>query len=316
MTEGRLSAPVLFLVFKRPDTTRLVFEAIRNARPARLWVAADGPRADRPGEADLCRETRDIIKVDWDCDLRTQFRDRNLGVKAGVAAAISWFFESAEEGIVLEDDCLPHPDFFVFAAELLARYRDDPRVMHISGDNFQFGRRRGAASYYFSRYVHCWGWATWRRAWALYDLDMRSFPEFASSRKIETILKTRRARAYWLKVFGDAHAGRHDTWDYAWGYQVLSRGGLCAVPNVNLVRNIGFGAEATHTFDPANRLSGLPTEALGPLVHPRAVAVDEAADDFEFRRVLLAPYSRRLLGRIRGLLRTPTSDKIRHRRRA
>jgi len=303
MTGDSLSTPVLFLVFKRPGTTRRVFEEIRKARPARLWVAADGPREGRPGEAELCRETREVIKVDWECDLRTLFRDRNMGVKAGIASAIDWFFESAEEGIILEDDCLPHPDFFTFAAELLARYRDDPRVMHISGDNFQFGRRRGEASYYFSRYAHCWGWATWRRAWAFYEMDMGSFPEFASRRGIEKIVRKSRAREYWMKVFGDAHAGRHNTWDYSWAYQVLSRGGLCAVPNANLVTNIGFGKGATHTFEPANRLSGIPTESLGPIIHPAVVAADEEADDFELERVLLTPFRRRLLDRLGKLLK-------------
>ena len=301
MTEIRLSTPVLFLVFKRPDTTRRVFEEIRKARPVRLFVAADGPRDGRPEEAELCRQTRQLIKPDWDCDLRTLFRDRNFGVKAGIASAIDWFFESVEEGLILEDDCLPHPDFFTFAAELLSRFRDDPRVMHVSGDNFQFGRRRGEASYYFSRYAHCWGWATWRRAWTFYDRDMSSFPEFAAERRIEKVLEKSRARRYWMKVFRDAHAGRHNTWDYAWVYEVLARGGLCAVPNANLVTNIGFGEGATHTFESADRLAGIPAEPLGPVVHPADVAADEAADDFELKRVLLTPFGRRLRDRL-GLL--------------
>jgi hypothetical protein len=298
MTGDSLSTPVLFLVFKRPGTTRRVFEGIRKARPARLFVAADGPRDGWTEEAELCRETREVIRVDWECDLRTLFRDRNLGVKAGVASSIDWFFENAGEGIILEDDCLPHPDFFTFAAGLLARYRDDPRLMHVSGDNFQLGRRRGEASYYFSRYAHCWGWATWRRAWALYDVEMGGFPGFASRREIDKIIGNRRVRNYWMKVFGDAHSGRYKTWDYAWAYEVLARGGLCAVPNVNLVTNIGFGEGATHTFEPVSRMSGIPTESLGPLVHPAAVAVDEEADNFEFRHLLQPLLRGRLFDRL------------------
>jgi hypothetical protein len=299
MTKPGLAAPVLFLVFNRPDVTRRVFEEIRRARPAGLYVAADGPRTDRPGEAELCRETRELIKVDWECDLHTLFRDENLGVRAGVSSALSWFFENVAEGIVLEDDTLPEPSFFGFASELLDRYRDDPRVMHISGDNFQFGRRRGKAGYYFSRYVHGWGWATWRRAWAHYDLDMASFPRFVSEGRIEDIIPDKRMQRYWMRVFGDAYEGRHNTWDYSWAYAVLARRGLCAVPNVNLVTNIGFGRTATHTFADSSRFANIPTARLGPLTHPPVVAADDKADEYEDKHVFLAPLRRRLADRLK-----------------
>ena len=303
MNVNNLATPVLFLVFRRPDRTRRVFEEIRRAKPARLFVAADGPRESRPEEAELCRQTREVIRPDWPCDLHTLFRDTNLGNRANISSAVTWFFENAEEGIVLEDDCLPHPDFFSFSSALLERYRDDRRIMHISGDNFQFGRRRGEASYYFSRYAHCWGWATWRRAWSFYDLEMSSFPRFAADRKIDGLVPNRRARRYFTTVFRDAHAGRHKTWDYAWAYSVLSRGGLCAVPNANLITNIGFDEEATHTFDPQSEYANIPLESLGRLVHPAAVLPDKEADDFEFARLARRPLRRRLLDRLGRLVR-------------
>ena len=152
-----LQAPALFLVFNRPDTTARVFEALRAARPARLYVAADGPRPNREGEAARCDDVRRIAtQVDWPCKVTTLFRDRNLGCRIGVSTAIDWFFEHEEEGIVLEDDCLPSTSFFPYCAELLARYRHDERVMCVSGDNFQLGREVTQYSYYFSRNIHCW----------------------------------------------------------------------------------------------------------------------------------------------------------------
>jgi len=159
MTAASLKAPVLLLIFNRPDTTQLVFNKIRKARPAELYIAADGPRKNQPDDPENCRKAREILRqVDWDCKISTLFREENLGCKIGVSSAIDWFFSEVEEGIILEDDCVPDQSFFQFCQELLARYRDDKRVMMISGDNFQFGRRRTDYSYYFSQYVHIWGW--------------------------------------------------------------------------------------------------------------------------------------------------------------
>jgi hypothetical protein len=176
------NTPVLFLIFNRPNTTEQVFEAIAKAKPRCLFVAADGPRTDKEGEAEKCQAVRDIIKrVDWDCEVKTLFREQNLGCKEAVSSAITWFFEQVEEGIILEDDCLPSDSFFSFCAELLEKYRDDKRIMMISGDNFQDGIQRGDASYYFSSVPWIWGWATWRRAWRLYDREMQTFPSFVKA---------------------------------------------------------------------------------------------------------------------------------------
>jgi hypothetical protein len=302
MKQAGLSTPVLFLIFKRPEVTRLVFEEIRRARPTSLFVVADGPRKDLPGEADLCEETRAIINVDWDCDLRTLFRSTNLGTRQGVSSAVTWFFQNVEEGIVLEDDCLPDPSFFSFAQELLARYRDDPRIMHISGDNFQSGRRRGDASYYFSRYPHCWGWASWRRAWALFNLKMTTFSRFASERQIVKTIKNGASQRYWTRALKLAYEQRVGCWDCAWAYAVISHRGLCAVPNENLVTNIGFGNDATHTREPDSRFACIPTTPMGPIIHPEVVADDDEADNFEVRHVLIPPLRLRLLNRLRRAL--------------
>lgn len=174
-----MNCPVLFLIFNRPDTTRKVFAEIRRAKPARLYIAADGPRKERTTDIALCEQTRDIInEIDWPCQSYTLYRKENLGCKLAVSSAINWFFEREESGIILEDDCLPHPTFFKFCEIMLERYKDDTRVMHIGGSNFQEGMIRGDGDYYYSKWTPVWGWASWRRAWKNYDVNMVKWIEF------------------------------------------------------------------------------------------------------------------------------------------
>ncbi len=244
---GPCSTAILFLVFNRPETTARVFEAIRTAKPPRLYVAADGPRAKRKGEASTVAKVRQIATaVDWPCEVKTLFRDENLGCKRSVSEAITWFFDNEEQGIVLEDDCLPHPDFFGWCETLLNRYAHDDRVWVITGNNFQHGIRRGEASYYFSRYNHVWGWASWRRAWQKSDMAIAFWPEWKKSESWKASWDDGVARAYWEKIFERTYRAEIDTWDYSWTASVWYHGGLTATPNVNLVSNIGFGKDPQH----------------------------------------------------------------------
>jgi hypothetical protein len=244
-----LKTAVLFLVFNRPDTTAQVFDAIRKARPPRLYVAADGPRANREGEAEKVAKVREIATaVDWPCEVRTLFRDANLGCKRAVSGALDWFFGEEEAGMVLEDDCLPHPDFFRFCDALLERYAEDERVSVITGDNFQRGLRRGDASYYFSRYNHCWGWASWRRSWRLYDGELSFWSDWKTSADWRERTPDTVERRYWEAIFDRVAHGEIDSWAYPWTASVWYHGGLTATPNVNLVTNIGFGEDATSPF--------------------------------------------------------------------
>lgn len=273
----QLDTPVALIIFNRPDTTRRVFAAIRGARPRRLLVVADGPRPGRPGEAEACAEARSIIDaVDWPCDVQTNYAEANLGCKRRVSSGLDWVFQTVEEAIILEDDCVPHPSFFTYCTELLGRYRDDERVMHIGGANFQLGRRYGDAAYYFSRYAHVWGWASWRRAWTHYNVELRRWPI-----ERETILnqfETSWEADFWRFVGEATSAGKIDTWDYQWALACLERRGLAIVPNGNLVANIGFGPNATHTSQ-ASRLANLPLEPLAlPLAHPQSVEREAEAD--------------------------------------
>ena len=287
MTDFQLTTPVAFLIFNRPDTTVRVFEAIRQAKPPKLLVVADGPRPDRAGDVEKCKAARAIIEgVDWDCEVLTNYSDLNLGCKNRVSSGLDWVFSLVEEVIILEDDCLPHPSFFRFCQDLLDYYRNDQRIMAISGDNFQFGRKRTEYSYYFSRYNHIWGWATWRRAWQYYDGEMKYWPEIRDGYWLNAILGDSQAIKYWAKVFQTTYDNKVDTWDYPWTFACWIQNGLTILPNVNLVSNIGFGEDATHTIGSKSRVANLPVKEMNfPLKHPPFLLRQVKADDFTYRNL-------------------------------
>jgi hypothetical protein len=267
-----LTTPVLFLVFNRLDTTKQVFEAIRQAKPPKLFIAADGPRVDRDDEAEDCDTVRQFImnNIDWECEVKTLFRDQNLGCRVAVSSAIDWFFENVEAGIILEDDCLPHPDFFNFCQDMLEYYRNDESIMHISGANFQFGKQRGDGSYYFSRYAHIWGWASWRRAWQYYDVNMKSFPNFKEQNIIGDIFPDKKIQCRWLEILDKIYSKDpiFNTWDFQWAYTVLLHQGRCITPNCNLISNIG--GSATHEINSKHvdlKLCSLGDKVLHPCIH-------------------------------------------------
>ena len=277
-----LSTPVAFIIFNRPDTTERVFEAIRQAKPQKLLVVADGPRPDRPGEAEKCAETRAVIdRVDWDCEVLTNYSHSNLGCKCRVSSGIDWVFSQVEEAIILEDDCLPAPSFFQFCQTLLERYRHDDRIMHIDGTNLQFGQTRTPYSYYFSKYAGIWGWASWRRAWQNYDVDLKSWEQFKISKAIESVHLNPYEQRYWSELLDRVCQGQIDTWDYQWNYACWSQSGLAIVPEVNLITNIGFRSDATHTHQ-VSHLSELPLSEISQIEHPRFVVAHREADEYIF----------------------------------
>ena len=277
-------SPIVFFIFNRPEQTARTFAAIRAARPPTLLVVADGPRPDRAGEQELCARTRAVIDgVDWPCQVLRNFADTNMGCGKRVSSGLDWAFALVDEAIILEDDCLPDPSFFPYCAELLERYRADERVMMISGDNFQNGVSRTSDSYYFSRLPHCWGWATWRRAWQHYDFTMADWPQRRATRWLKPIAGYPVLERYWMRCFDDTASGKIDTWDYQWMYCMFVRNGLSIVPNVNLVTNIGFGDAATHTLA-FNDRHAVPCRAMDfPLRHPAPVTPCVTADEFEER---------------------------------
>lgn len=272
------NTPIAYFIFNRPRHTLESFKAIRAQRPSTLLIVADGPRLSHPTDDERCRETREIVQqIDWPCTVLRNYSDKNLGCKRRVSSGLDWVFEQVDKAIVLEDDCIPHEDFFNFCDDLLVRYEQDERIWVITGNNFQDGKKRGNASYYFSKFNHCWGWATWKRAWQHYRVDVPFWPSWKDTKDWKKKLPDPVERKIWADLLDRVKSGEIDTWDYQWTACVWYHGGLTATPNVNLVTNIGFGPDATHTLTNTDQ-EGLPTESMGALRHPSLVRQDLAAD--------------------------------------
>jgi len=281
---GPLRTPVAMAIFRRPDTTAVVLDAVRQVRPERLLVFGDGPRPGVPTDAADCSAARAVVDaVAWDCQVDTCFSDVNLGLRRRMITGLDWVFEQVEEAIVLEDDAVADPTFFRFCEELLERYRDEPRVMGISGNDFRSELAGAAESYRFSRYQLIWGWATWRRAWQRNEADLADWPALRDAGWLEAELNDARAAAYWTHLLDRAHGGM-DTWDYGWTFSCWRHGGLAALPTTNLVSNVGFRSDATHTQVAEGNTSpfaALPTAPMEfPLRHPVEVEPDAATDAF------------------------------------
>lgn len=263
------NVPVLFIIFKRYDTTVKVFERIREAKPKKLYVAADGPR--NAGEKEMCDKTRSVISlVDWDCEVLTLFRDDNIGCKYMPYESISWFLEHEAEGVILEDDCVPDPSFFPFMEQMLERYRDDSRIGMIAGHSDVSIPL--PTSYVFSRFKACWGWATWRRAWQFMDLELENYDY---RKEVAPLMVYEPGRvAHWLTALDLIDQHKVNAWDWPWYFSQAAQNLLCVFPSRSLVSNIGFGEDGTHCLGeaPPEALASFPMEF--PLVHPRTVIVN------------------------------------------
>ena len=278
------NTPVLFIIFNRPDSTQKVFEAIRQAKPVKLYVAADGPRINVNGESKKCGESRAIInKIDWECDLKILFQERNLGCSLGPRTAFDWFFSHEKEGIILEDDCMPHPDFFTFATLMLIKYRNESKIISISGSNLGYELKNGE-SYTFSRFMNMWGWATWADRANAIDYSLNKWKELKNP--LWYIFKKMRQNIfdfdinwylYWKDKF-DLTVKANSTvswWDWQWIWHQISHEQLSIVPAVNLISNIGFNEEATHTTKIDNPASNLPVNPFSfPLSNPKKTRPD------------------------------------------
>lgn len=241
--------PILFVVFNRLETVKRTFEAIRKAAPQKLFIAADGPRDSHPGEEEMCRTVRSYIleHIDWKCEVRQRFQEKNLGCRKAVSSAVNWFFSEVEEGIILEDDCLPCQDFFRYAAAALEFYRNDPAVMHINGNTMSRYAPNGQECAYLYRYAHVWGWASWRRAWNFYDADLK---DFTPEKIYEVFPDDRKQAARWNEILKNVLAGKpgFNTWDFQWTYTVMINKGWCVAPVSNLISNIG-SEQSTHDME-------------------------------------------------------------------
>lgn len=304
------NTPILLIIFKRKDTALKVLDTIRKVKPKKLYIAADGWRNEE--EKIKCIDTREAVlkAVDWDCDVKTLFQDKNLGCCNGVATAITWFFDNEEQGIILEDDIIAENSFFYYCEKLLNYYKDNGKIMHISGDS-PLDRKVGNASYYFATVQHCWGWASWRRAWKYYDSTMNTISYKDTKNTLKKRYKDFNIKDYWQRWF--YRTADINTWDYQWTYCIMSKGGICINPSLNLTSNIGFGADSTHTGDPEDENANRKTYPIDieNIIHPKEIKCDSQADfEIAIKRFNIKPFSlkhnitreiKRIINQIRGI---------------
>jgi hypothetical protein len=277
--------PVLFIIFNKTEETKRVFDVIRSQEPEFLFIAADGPRPDRPYEIEKCEYIRRwaIENIDWDCEVKTLFREENIGCGRGPSEAISWFFEHVDEGIILEDDCLPNGSFFRFCEENLVKYRFDNRISIISGNNFQKTQPMAIESdYYFSVFPSSNGWATWKRTWDEYDYQIKKWGNPCKKNLLQFLFNEKKYQRWWKNQFDWIYSARpEDMWDFQFHFHCMYRKQLAIIPKANLVTNIGYGPDATHSADPNSYFANVPTHELNfPLKHPENIERNYEADLF------------------------------------
>lgn len=280
------SLSIAYIIFNRPRHTRETFEAIRAQRPGRLFIIADGPRTDHPTDIERCKAVRQIVEnIDWPCEVHREYSESNLGLKRRISSGLDWVFGLTETAIILEDDCLPHPDFFIFCQMLLERYKEDERIWVITGNNYQNGKSRGEASYYFSKFGHCWGWASWRRAWKNFDGDLTFWPQWKGSEDFRKKMPDPFEQRYWIDILDRVYKGEINSWAYPWLATLWYHGALTATPRVNLVTNIGIGPDSTHTHALEDE-PGTPVLPLGNITHPSKIEQSLIADQYIFDHLL------------------------------
>ena len=303
-----LATPIVFTIFNRPKLTQRSFEIIRNQKPSKLFIIADGPRTTHPKDIELCNEVRKIVEnIDWPCKVHRNYSDHNLGLKQRTISGLEWVFTQTDKIIFLEDDNLAHEDFFKFCENLLERYSVDKKVSFISGSNFQNGLIRGNASYYFSKYPHNWGWATWKKTWDHYDGDIKFWPNWKESEDFRNKFPIKLEREMWKKIFDDCYSGKINSWGYPLVACMIRGGFLTATPNFNLISNVGFGEDSTHTKNSKDPLSNLELKEINKIIHPEKIEVDFNADYYDFNNNFVekdSVFPRNLLflpGRIKGI---------------
>jgi hypothetical protein len=295
-----LNTPVAFIIFNRPDFAGRVFAEIAKAKPKKLLVIADGARLNKVGEVEKVLSTRAILnRVNWDCEVLTNFSDVNLGCKVRVSSGIDWVFEQVPEAIILEDDCLPSNSFFQFCDEMIDRYRDEKSIGMIGGVNFQPPNARSTSDYYFSKYTHIWGWATWADRWVgTYDVDMKGWSKVKANKLLKSTFSSIGELKYWENIFDRVNNNQIDTWDYQLVFANWRSNRLNILPSVNLISNIGFGGDATHTKG-YSELANMPIcELAFPLRHPEKIKVNVVADQYTDRLCFRRSFYKRLIGKL------------------
>jgi hypothetical protein len=298
MPHSMFDVPILIVVFNRPEVTRRLLTVINSLSPAKLFIAADGPRLGNENDIILCEKTRETVKeFTRDLHIKKLFRDKNAGCGPSVSSAISWFFKNVEAGIILEDDCIPEKSFFYFCRELLEKYKNDERIMAINGMNINGTWHPEQSDYFFSYFGYEWGWATWRRAWQHFDYEMRLFNDIKKMKALQNIFTIKKEYRRKIKNYQVAIEGEKvSSWDYQWDFAVMINSGLTIIPSKNLIQNIGSGKYATHTKMPFEKLKTY--KMTFPLRHPLFL-IDNKGYASIFIKKKNKPFLKKIFNKIR-----------------
>ncbi|MBU3668626.1 MAG: hypothetical protein FGM57_01510 [Candidatus Taylorbacteria bacterium] len=300
-----MKSPILFITFNRPEKTEQVFSVIRVYQPEKIYIASDGPRDNKPGEAELVARTRKIFDtIDWPCTVIRIFRETNLGCKRAVSESITEFFKHEEMGIILEDDCMPNPSFFEYCTEMLLKYKENESIFHVNGTNLlpASDLQNVPTSYYFTKNIHIWGWASWRRAWNQYDIDMKDIE--SQEQHIISQFENKKTGYFWISLFKHIRDKNINTWDAQWVYSILKNNGIGIAPCVNLIKNIGFDASATHTTAVEKDSPYIKeTESMDTthIIHPETIQVRSDLDTKIVRRLYIQTITQKILYRIKKI---------------
>ena len=290
-----MDTPILITAWRRLDKLEKLLEAIKANKPKKIYISCDGPRKNNPTDKYLIKKVKNTIDelINWDCDIYKLYNDENLGCRGAMLQGINWFFDNESEGIILEDDCIPNEEFIPYCSKLLKKYKKNHKVWNISGTNLQDGIIRGDGSYYLSKYFIGWGWATWRDRWLNFDSYLTSWEKAREVLLLKSIFTNNLEIKYWTNIFNRFYEeGIPDTWDIEWAYTCLVNEGNTIIPNVNLVKNIGFDKEATHTKFTIDQHSN--NKFIFPIIHPTFLINDKNADKYTFYNHYQMCFKRRL----------------------
>ena len=274
------NVPVLLVIYNRIEDTHNLFQVLRQIKPVKLYVAADGTPRDKGYDYVTCLRTRSVIMPEWNCEQKYLFKEEHLGKSKMIYQAISWFFEHEEEGIVLFDDTLPHVDFFHYCEQLLEKYRNVDEVMHIGANFLQRRKKGGNDSYYFSAYAFTWGFATWKRSWKNFDLKMTELEDVDINMLLSNYMTKLKEKKYWQRVYNILSKHRLDYWEYQYNFHIWQQNGLCIAPNTNLVKNVGFKNRKRRV-----RRLMKETAPILPLRDPSEIFQNKNADRYTFKKV-------------------------------
>lgn len=302
MLAAKFRTPVVLVIFNRPHTTQEVFNVLKEVKPTKLFVIADGPRVNNQEDIKKCQETRNIIDtISWECEVHKRYANTNIGIRNNFPDGLNWVFEQVTEAIILEDDTVPHLSFFPYCEELLERYKDDERIGMISGYNDQFGRSRTDFSYYFSRHTNIWAWGTWKRAWKYYDVNAPIWSELKNNKWLECVTTSRDEAKHWIRATDNLLNRKSEGWDAQWTVACMSQNMLSIKPNINLVTNIGFDSDSTHNTNSNVLVSRMSVDEINfPLKHPNITLPNLEADIFSARLFMTNSILRRVIRRAMG----------------